>query len=219
MRPLLEYCDAREPRGIHERRLVSREGIEPSSRRLRERVVGGRERPQSSNRSAIQALCVRSVSRWEIVRNLDGSHCDRADTSAALDYDPTTSWSRIIGDSDRGTSSRASRARRCSVSQSLVCSPGEASRSNARSLNQRFASSKRSDANSPVLNPSFARTLVEGLCGAPLQPSRCLRLAFEDTGFDLERLGITPAELERYGAVLVFDEASQNGDRLLVWTQ
>ena len=46
-----------------------------------------------------------------------------------------------------------------------------------------------------------------------------MRLAFQDTGFDLERLGITPAELERYGAVLVFDETSQNGDRLLVWTQ
>ena len=46
-----------------------------------------------------------------------------------------------------------------------------------------------------------------------------MRYAFQETGFDLERLGITPPELERYGAVLVFDEAGQNGDRLLVWTQ
>ena len=43
--------------------------------------------------------------------------------------------------------------------------------------------------------------------------------AFQDTGFNLERLGVTPAELERYGAVLILDEARQNGDRLLVWTQ
>ena len=39
------------------------------------------------------------------------------------------------------------------------------------------------------------------------------------TGLDLERLGVTPADLERYGVCLVLDETRANGDRLLVWTE
>jgi hypothetical protein len=46
-----------------------------------------------------------------------------------------------------------------------------------------------------------------------------MQYVLDDTGFDLERLGITPTELERYGQVLILDEARENGDRLLVWTQ
>lgn len=39
------------------------------------------------------------------------------------------------------------------------------------------------------------------------------------TGFDLEALGVTPAELQRHGRSLVLDETSSTGDRLLVWTE
>jgi hypothetical protein len=39
------------------------------------------------------------------------------------------------------------------------------------------------------------------------------------TGLDLQRLGITAADLERYGAAVVLDETNANGDRLLVWTE
>lgn len=46
-----------------------------------------------------------------------------------------------------------------------------------------------------------------------------VRYAFRGTGFDLDRLGVTPADLERYGVCLVLDEARTNGDRLLVWTE
>lgn len=46
-----------------------------------------------------------------------------------------------------------------------------------------------------------------------------VQYAFRDTGFDLERLGVTPAELEKYGVCLILDEAATNGDRLMVWTQ
>ena len=38
------------------------------------------------------------------------------------------------------------------------------------------------------------------------------------TGFDLERLGLTAADLERAGAGVVIDEIGNNGDRLLAWT-
>jgi hypothetical protein len=45
------------------------------------------------------------------------------------------------------------------------------------------------------------------------------RLALRDTGVDLDRLGITPADLERYGPRVVIDHASSTGARLLVWTE
>lgn len=43
--------------------------------------------------------------------------------------------------------------------------------------------------------------------------------ALRGTGLDLERLGVTAAELERYGPCVVLDETRTNGDRLLVWTE
>jgi hypothetical protein len=43
--------------------------------------------------------------------------------------------------------------------------------------------------------------------------------ALRNTGLDLERLGVTPTDLERYGACLVLDQPRANGDRLLVWTE
>jgi hypothetical protein len=43
--------------------------------------------------------------------------------------------------------------------------------------------------------------------------------ALRGTGFDLEHLGITAADLERYGVCVVLDETRANGDRLLVWTE
>jgi hypothetical protein len=46
-----------------------------------------------------------------------------------------------------------------------------------------------------------------------------LKYTLRDTGLDLERLGITPADLERYGPALILDETRSNGDRLLVWTE
>jgi hypothetical protein len=45
------------------------------------------------------------------------------------------------------------------------------------------------------------------------------QLAVRGTGLDFERLGISPADLERYGPVLVIDHTRAGGDRLLVWTQ
>jgi hypothetical protein len=46
-----------------------------------------------------------------------------------------------------------------------------------------------------------------------------VKYAFRGTGFDLDRLGVTPADLEKYGVCLVLDETRRNGDRLLVWTE
>ena len=47
-----------------------------------------------------------------------------------------------------------------------------------------------------------------------------VRYALRDTGLDLNELGITPVDLERYGRAVVFDETRPlNGDRLLVWTE
>jgi hypothetical protein len=43
--------------------------------------------------------------------------------------------------------------------------------------------------------------------------------ALRDTGLDLKRLGVTPADLEQYGAGIVLDETRPDGDRLLVWTE
>ena len=46
-----------------------------------------------------------------------------------------------------------------------------------------------------------------------------LQYALRGTGVDLKRLGVTAADLQRYGPCLVLDEARANGDRLLVWTE
>lgn len=45
------------------------------------------------------------------------------------------------------------------------------------------------------------------------------RFALRGTGLDLDRLGVSPADLKRYGPLLVLDEASADGGRLLVWTE
>ncbi|HSC28004.1 MAG TPA: hypothetical protein VLD67_12060 [Vicinamibacterales bacterium] len=39
------------------------------------------------------------------------------------------------------------------------------------------------------------------------------------TGLDLDRLGITAADLKQHGPGIVVDHTRQNGDRLLVWTE
>jgi hypothetical protein len=44
-------------------------------------------------------------------------------------------------------------------------------------------------------------------------------LVLEDTGLDLERLGLTPAMLERFGPAVIVDHTSRDGSRLLIWTQ
>jgi hypothetical protein len=46
-----------------------------------------------------------------------------------------------------------------------------------------------------------------------------VQYSLRGTGLDLERLGITPGELQQFGPCLVFDETRANGDRLLVWTE
>ncbi len=46
-----------------------------------------------------------------------------------------------------------------------------------------------------------------------------VQYALRDTGLDLQRLGVTPADLEQYGPGVVLDETRPNGDRLLVWTE
>jgi hypothetical protein len=40
-----------------------------------------------------------------------------------------------------------------------------------------------------------------------------VQYALRGTGLDLKRLGLTPADLERYGACVVLDESRPNGDR------
>jgi len=44
-------------------------------------------------------------------------------------------------------------------------------------------------------------------------------LAFRDTGFDFDSLGITASDLEAQGPCILFDEITPDGDRVLVWTQ
>lgn len=46
-----------------------------------------------------------------------------------------------------------------------------------------------------------------------------VQYSLRGTGLDLKQLGVTPADLQRYGAALVLDETRSNGDRLLVWTE
>jgi hypothetical protein len=45
------------------------------------------------------------------------------------------------------------------------------------------------------------------------------QIALRGTDFDPATLGLTAAELERAGAVVVLDEARDNGDRILAWTE
>jgi hypothetical protein len=46
-----------------------------------------------------------------------------------------------------------------------------------------------------------------------------IQYSLRGTGLDLKRLGVTAADLQRYGPCLVLDETRANGDRLLVWTE
>jgi len=45
------------------------------------------------------------------------------------------------------------------------------------------------------------------------------QLALRGTGFDLEKLEATPAEIQRLGPHLLLDEIRSDGSRLLVWTE
>ena len=45
------------------------------------------------------------------------------------------------------------------------------------------------------------------------------RLALDGTGFDLDRLHLTPSDLERFGPAVIVDHTSRDGSRLLVWTE
>jgi hypothetical protein len=46
-----------------------------------------------------------------------------------------------------------------------------------------------------------------------------LQYAVRDTGVDLDRLGVTAADLRRHGPGPVLDETRPNGDRVLVWVE
>ena len=46
-----------------------------------------------------------------------------------------------------------------------------------------------------------------------------VQYSLRGTGLDLQRLGVTVGDLERYGPRLVLDETRTTGDRLLVWTE
>jgi hypothetical protein len=46
-----------------------------------------------------------------------------------------------------------------------------------------------------------------------------VQYALRDTGLDLDRLGVTPDELQRHGPAVVIDHVRPNGDLLLVWTE
>jgi hypothetical protein len=46
-----------------------------------------------------------------------------------------------------------------------------------------------------------------------------VQYALHDTGLDMDRLGVTPWDLERCGICLILDETRANGDRLLVWSE
>lgn len=49
--------------------------------------------------------------------------------------------------------------------------------------------------------------------------SPAARYALAGTGFDLDRLGLTPADLERFGPGVIVDDVSRDGDHLFVWTE
>ena len=46
-----------------------------------------------------------------------------------------------------------------------------------------------------------------------------VRLFLRGTGVDLKQLGITAAELQQAGPGLILDQTSENGDRVVVWTE
>jgi hypothetical protein len=43
--------------------------------------------------------------------------------------------------------------------------------------------------------------------------------ALRGSGFDLDRLGLTPGDLARQGRGIILDETFAGGDRLLVWAE
>ena len=45
------------------------------------------------------------------------------------------------------------------------------------------------------------------------------QFALRDTGLDLDRLGVTPADLETYGPAVLIDHVRSGSDLLLVWTE
>lgn len=45
------------------------------------------------------------------------------------------------------------------------------------------------------------------------------RYALAGTGFDLDQLGLTPADIERFGPGVIVDHTSRDGDRLFVWAE
>ncbi len=45
------------------------------------------------------------------------------------------------------------------------------------------------------------------------------RFALKNSGFDMDRLGITPKDIARQGPGVILDEIFSNGDRLLVWAE
>jgi hypothetical protein len=48
---------------------------------------------------------------------------------------------------------------------------------------------------------------------------RAARYALDGTGFDLDRLQLTPGDIERFGPGVIVDHRSRDGSRLLVWTE
>jgi hypothetical protein len=45
------------------------------------------------------------------------------------------------------------------------------------------------------------------------------RYALSGTGLDLDRLQLTPGDLERFGPAVIVDHTSRDGSRLLLWTE
>ena len=45
------------------------------------------------------------------------------------------------------------------------------------------------------------------------------KFVLRGSGFDMERLGITPKDIAEQGPGVILDETSANGDRLLVWAE
>jgi hypothetical protein len=46
-----------------------------------------------------------------------------------------------------------------------------------------------------------------------------LHYAVQDTGVDLDQLGLTAGDLRRHGAGPILDETRANGDRVLIWME
>ena len=45
------------------------------------------------------------------------------------------------------------------------------------------------------------------------------QMLVRDSAFDLNSLGLTPAELEREGPTVIFSSSSPDGNRVLIWTE